>query len=275
MEQGYMSLDKIEHWSVQAMKDFLRVQGLKTTERKRELQSLVYSAMQMKVPIKMDEVEEDKLRSKLYSESLVVDWKPLPDPFTELVEKDGWLAEKDSRHLWPPLSYFEIAEYLLVDATCLSQPLRPSSTSGSSSSSFMPTSLKDRLLSDYKEGKAFSYFESKWLKEIFYHHISEDSPVCFLKADCLPSQNVRSIPHKSWVVLEKKTGKIRSAYCTCLAGLGTTCNHVAAVVFKVDHAFMMGQSAAVPCTSKQCTWNVYKGMPVATVLEGKKISCLE
>lgn len=64
------------------MKGFLRVRGLKTTSRKRELQSLVYSAMQMKVRIKMDEVEEDKLRSKLYSESLVVDGKPLPDPFT-------------------------------------------------------------------------------------------------------------------------------------------------------------------------------------------------
>lgn len=38
---------------------------------------------------------------------------------------------------------------------------------------------------------------------------------------------------------------------------------------------MMGQSAAVPCTSKQCTWNMYKGMLVATVLEGKKISGLE
>ena len=30
--------------------------------------------------------------------------------------------------------------------------------------------LRTRLLTDYKEGKAFSYFDSKWLKEVFYHN---------------------------------------------------------------------------------------------------------
>ncbi|KAJ8030400.1 hypothetical protein HOLleu_26819 [Holothuria leucospilota] len=183
----------------------------------------------MEVPIQMNEAEEDELRSKLYSESLIVDVNRIPDPFTEL--KDGWLCEKESKQLWPPLSYFETAAWLLVDATCPSQPSRPNvraRPNGSPSGSIgkntnvtqfsgpLPTSLKDRLLSDYKEGKAFSYFDNKWSQELFYHHISEDSPLCFIMANCLPSQNVRAIPHMSWVCLEKETGKIRNAYCTCV-----------------------------------------------------------
>ena len=40
--------------------------------------------------------------------------------------------------------------------------------------------LGKRLLSDYKEGKAFSYFDSQWLKEVFYHPISDTHELCFL-----------------------------------------------------------------------------------------------
>ena len=34
--------------------------------------------------------------------------------------------------------------------------------------------LRERLLTDYKEGKAYSYFDSKWLKEVFYREITTE-----------------------------------------------------------------------------------------------------
>ncbi|KAJ8018736.1 hypothetical protein HOLleu_43108 [Holothuria leucospilota] len=210
MAQEELSLDETEHWTVQALRDFLRVRGLKTTGRKKELQSL-YSAINMEVSIQMNKVEEDELRCKLYSESLIVDGNRIPDPFTEL--KDGWLCEKESKQLWPPSSYLEIAEWLLVDATCPSQPSRPNVRAVPNVSS---------------SGSIVHVYNYIFLSSIFIFH-----------------------------------------------RLGTTCNHVAAVVFKVDHAFMTGGSSAVPCTSKQCTWNVYKGIPVSTLLEGKKIADLQ
>jgi len=36
--------------------------------------------------------------------------------------------------------------------------------------------------------------------------------------------------------------------------LGSTCNHVAAVLFKVEHAWKMGWTNKA-CTSKPCVWN--------------------
>jgi hypothetical protein len=119
----------------------------------------------------------------------------LPDPITDL--KTGWHGEKDGMELWPPCMYVDIASYL-VDIT--------------------ERALRDRLMTDYKEGKAYSYFDSKWLKEVFYHPISTDSQYCFVKAECTPSQRVASAAHSAWICLVKENGKIHSAYCTCFAG---------------------------------------------------------
>ncbi|XP_069126934.1 uncharacterized protein [Argopecten irradians] len=46
-----------------------------------------------------------------------------------------------------------------------------------------------------------------------------------------------------------------SAYCSCTAGLGQTCNHIAAMLFRIEHANRMGFSSAA-CTSLPCTWNI-------------------
>ena len=88
-----------------------------------------------------------------------------------------------------------------------------------------------------KKEKAYSYFDSKWLGEVFYHEISPAHELCFLKSESIPSQKIKRIPHKIWVCVNKTNGTVESAYCTCFAGLGSTCNHVAAVLFKVEHAW--------------------------------------
>jgi hypothetical protein len=38
------------------------------------------------------------------------------------------------------------------------------------------------LLNAYKEGKAYGYYSCEWVKSVYYHPISEFSPVAFLKA---------------------------------------------------------------------------------------------
>ena len=119
----------------------------------------------------------------------------LPDPFSDL--SGGWVGETSGVSLWPPTMYGDLAEYL-VDKN--------------------ERELRSRLLTDYKEGKAFSYFDSKWLKEVFYHEIAPDSQFCFLKAQCTPSMDIAQPPHQLWGCIDKKTGKVESAYCSCFAG---------------------------------------------------------
>ncbi len=51
----------------------------------------------------------------------------------------------------------------------------------------------------------------------------------------------------------KKTGKIMTAHCTCMAGISQTCNHVAAALFHIEAAVRIGLSSP-SCTSKACEW---------------------
>ena len=57
-------------YSIEALKDFLHIRGLKTTGKKADLRALVYACTHLNVDVKPDEVEEDLQRSKQYAELL-------------------------------------------------------------------------------------------------------------------------------------------------------------------------------------------------------------
>lgn len=50
--------------------------------------------------------------------------------------------------------------------------------------------------SQYKIGEAYQYFQSKWLKEVFYHPVNRTTTYCFLRAECTPISEPGSEPHK-------------------------------------------------------------------------------
>lgn len=75
-------------------------------------------------------------------------------------------------------------------------------------------------------------------------------------------------PHRTWISAVKKTGKIVSAYCTCVAGMSSSCIRVTALLFRIESANRNGLTN-VACTSKVCEWNVPKEK---TVVELMKIS---
>ncbi|XP_034030131.1 uncharacterized protein LOC117513977 [Thalassophryne amazonica] len=226
-------------WKRERLQQFLRERGLPVTGTVEELRVLVYGAQFFSIPVKPAAKEENQLRTDHYRSLLTVDGVVLPDPFTDLPH--GWQGEEKGIHHWPPCMFYDMSEYLI---------------------SRVERDLQTRLLTDYKEGKAYSYFDSKWLKEVYYHPISDNSVYCFLKADYTPSMNIRSLPHRVWVCIIKKTGKVVSSYCTCFAGLGSTCNHVAAVLFKLDYAWQNGH------TNKACS-----SLPAQSIVptNGKKI----
>ncbi|KAI8483136.1 hypothetical protein Bbelb_391550 [Branchiostoma belcheri] len=155
------SFEEIGHWKVPALKAFLRERGLKTTGRKAELQALAYSAVQLGIPVKQDEITEDSARSTQYAKLL---------------------------------------KWLLCEAPCVSEPRDSSSRTDRTTAT-----LHDRLLSDYKEGKAYSYFEGKWINEVHYYPIGPDNDACFVMTTCTPSQSIRNIPHACWVAADKKS----------------------------------------------------------------------
>ena len=60
-------------------------------------------------------------------------------------------------------------------------------------------------------------------------------------------------PHKLWACILKKQAKIMSVRCSCMAGMSGTCNHVAAMFFRVEAAVRLGLTNPA-CTTKSCEW---------------------
>lgn len=214
--------------NVEELKHYLRVRNLRLTGRKQELVARVFSAMENGVEPVKSAVEIDAELKAEYLNKLKLDDGVIPDPF---MLSDGWMNETDGLKFWPMLLYPDIFNYLM----------------------FFPSELGSKDLSDYKNCKAYSYFKSGWLDELFYHGIDEKSKFCILKAECRKSQNIRDTNHKLWLVIEKKSAHVRSCHCTCMAGMSETCNHVAAAMFRIEAAVRNGLTNPA-CTSSKNQW---------------------
>lgn len=218
-----MDFETISNMKVSELKDFLRLRGLKVSGKKCELVSRVFIALENDAPVLKTAEEIEGELSLEYQKKLVYGATKLPDPF-KLVE--GWKTEEEGIGMWPLVPTFYIIRFLMMNSA-----------------------VDD--LSDYKSSKAYSYFEKGWLGNILYNDL--DGPFCFLKTDCRPSQKISDVFHKLWLLISKADGNVLRAHCTCMAGMGSTCNHVAAALFRVEAAMRLGLSNPA-CTTKPCQW---------------------
>ena len=251
---GNDELEDFDRWNVRSLKDYLARHGISHVAKKSELVALAYSCKHMNKP-EMDTYTRDIQQSfHEYQDILKLPENvTLPDPFKIT---DGWIGEaSDGMKYWPPIYIVDIVDHFKEQK-------------GDS----------DKLLSEYKAGKAYDYFKTEWLKELFYnslnHSVSKYPGVdkyCVLKAKCTPSQRLNDPYHDVWMAIEKETGKVTRAYCNCAAGLSQTCNHVAAMLFRVEAAVRAGLTNPT-CTSQKSWWIV---PAPKTVIEVTPISDIE
>ena len=52
----------------------------------------------------------------------------------------------------------------------------------------------------------FRYFSAGWVKEVMFHAISDNSPVCLLSCKVTPTMALRNKPYKVWIALQKDNG---------------------------------------------------------------------
>ena len=71
------------------------------------------------------------------------------------------------------------------------------------------------------------------------HHNLAGSNFCILEGEYRKSQSDNEPFHKLWIILEK-SAKIWWCHCTCMVGMGETCSHVAAAMFRVEAAVCTG-----------------------------------
>ena len=65
---------------------------------------------------------------------------------------------------------------------------------------------------------------------------------------------VRDEAHDVWVGIRKSCSEICVAWFSCTAGHSQSCNHVMALLYKVEHAVTQGYTDP-SCTSGPCMWN--------------------
>jgi hypothetical protein len=206
------------------------------------------AAWEEKVPINLEAEEIHRCSLSEYKKKLIVNEQALPDPLS--LKKKDWTSEVNRGMInWPAVYYSDIAQYLQLLNT--------------------PQDLLHRLDCEYKEGKGFRYFSCEFVKEIFYSDIAK-TDYCVLKCKVTPSQRTSLTPYNVWCIIKKENpgGEIISAYCSCTAGLLGSCNHVIAMLFRVEAAVSSGITKPT-CTSKLCEWNVPKA--TKDILELKPI----
>ena len=219
-----MDFDMLNKMKADELKTFLRLRGPRVSGKKAILVARAFSAIENNVAIiKTAEEIEGEIQNE-YLQKLKLEDLTIPDPLQLDI---GWLDEEGGTPFWPMVPTLYIINFLMIDSE-----------------------VED--LSDYKGSKAYSYFKQGWLGSISYHQLGS-SKYCLLKVDCRPSERLRDVPHKLWICLSKKEGKVLRTHCTCMAGMGSTCNHIVAALFRVEAAMRLGLINPA-CTTKPCEW---------------------
>ena len=105
-----------------------------------------------------------------------------------------------------------------------------------------------------KSLEAHNQFTSGWVRTVHYYPVEHKS-IAIFKAEVTPSQRINDECHTPWVALSMKdTVHVIAAHCSCMAGLGESCSHIGALLFKMEAAVRLGYTKKA-CTSEACKWN--------------------
>ncbi|CAC5409061.1 unnamed protein product [Mytilus coruscus] len=113
---------------------------------------------------------------------------------------------------------------------------------------FPPSPYTSDDLKSYKGLEAYNQFVCGWVRDKATQVINNK---CLVKAKVLHSQRMSEKPLQPWFIAEKE-GRILAAHCTCMAGQGEVCTHVAALRFAVDASVQLRESKTV--TEEKSYW---------------------
>ena len=213
-------------WTVTSLKDFLAIRGLKQSGKKAELVARAFGAHELGVPKKFTQEQifaniKKEYVNRLKENGIKTDPNGLPD--------EAWT---DSVQTWPEVD----------DGTLFSYILRIKA-------------VDVDYIGKYKDQKAYSYWMSGFVDTVYLAKCPSDRTLTFLKGKVCPSQRLRDDPHKVWVCVKgKEQSRIVTSWCTCIAGTGEVCNHVIALLYKVNYAYNK-QYISPACTSIPQGWN--------------------
>ncbi|KAG0441290.1 hypothetical protein HPB47_015993 [Ixodes persulcatus] len=164
----------------------------------------------------------DELPKQRYRQKLTISGEEFPDPLDSAVLAHAFST--DARH-WPRVEIGDIYVYL-VEGTCI---------------------YTREQFKSYKLEDGYNLFLSGKLRKLRAFEATIESTVVVLVTGEVEASQTHGRYHQPWAVT-KKEGTVLSAHCTCMAGLGEACSHVAV---EVDVKFGMTDPSS---TSVECRW---------------------
>ena len=125
-------------------------------------------------------------------------------------------------------------------------------------------------LKAFKSLKAYKYFADNLVRNVHAGHIPADDLVA-IKAHCLSSLKA-STTYFTFLAL-KRNGKVVAAQCSCVAGQGEACSHVAALMFYLEDKMRqkdMHLPADTSSTGRLQQWH----MPSKRVVQPKSLKSI-
>lgn len=110
--------------------------------------------------------------------------------------------------------------------------------------------FETEYIGQYKLRKAYSFFGSGFVEKVY---IKKANNMFYARSSVTPSQRIREKQHQLWILFNSD-GSIVTAFCTCTAGQSKFCNHIAAVLYKIEFANQRGLNSPA-CTDESCVWN--------------------
>ena len=138
---------------------------------------------------------------------------------------------------------------------------------------------KEQVTASKPFERGYRIYDAKKVQSISIYQNGNDNLLSVIKARVLPSQKTDRV-YQTFIVVYKTSGDIYYATCTCTAGEGGSCNHVAALCFAIDAHDRTLPTHTPSCTSLPSKWNVPKNtkepkdIPIST-LHIKKPSYLK
>jgi hypothetical protein len=198
------------------LKDFLSARGLSYTGSKQQLVSRCFVAWESKTLLKFTEKQQLSRLQTEYDTRL----KEANIDDTRSFKDEAW-------SYWPKVDLGHIFSFVL--------------------------SRKEQdmyFVGHYKSQKAYSHYQSGFVDIIYYASLNGSKGVA---SRVSPSQSIRNEAHDVGIALNKRHAIVVS-WSSCIEGLAQTCNHVIAVLYKVEYGTNMGYNDPA-CTSIPCGWN--------------------